>query len=153
MGADGVRTLRLDLSTITFEMLFNESDIFCATERFFFGFLQIGLKMWTMVAKPFPLLIADPTLYDDEPSTSIASTFTTGSHWGSTNSTLSSESPDPSVVSIGIGPLVQNDFFLVATVPPNMMSRSSRFGKPSVLNVFASGHACMWTTSSYNTRI
>ena len=36
MGADGVWALRLDLSTITFEMLFKESDISCATERFFF---------------------------------------------------------------------------------------------------------------------
>ena len=101
-----------------------------------------------MVVKPFPLFTADLALDDDGPSTSIASTFIASSHWGSTNSTLSSESPDPSVVSVGIGPLVQNDFFLVATMPPNMMSRSSRFGKPSVLNVFASGHAYMWTTSS-----
>ena len=90
-----------------------------------------------MVAKPFPLFTADPALDDDGPSTSITSTFTTGSHWGSTNSTLSSKSPDPSMVSVGIGPLVQNDFFPVATVPQNMMSRSSRFDKPSVLNVFA----------------
>ena len=104
--------------------------------------------MWTVVVKPFPLFTADLALDDDGPSTSIASTFIASSHWGSTNSTLSSESPDPSVVSVGIGPLVQNDFFLVATMPPNMMSRSSRFGKPSVLNVFASGHAYMWTTSS-----
>ena len=111
MGADGVRALRLDLSTITFEMLFNESDISCVAERFFFGFLQIGLKMWTVVAKPFPLFTADLALDDDGPSTSIAPTFTTGSHWGSTNSTLSSKSPDPSMVSVGIGPLVQNDFF------------------------------------------
>ena len=65
MGADGVRALRLDLSTITFEMLFNESDISCTAERFFFGFLQIGLKMWTVVAKPFPLFTADPA-FDDE---------------------------------------------------------------------------------------
>ena len=148
MGADGARALRLDLSTIIFEMLFNESYISCAAEHFFFGFLQIGLKMWTVVAKPFPLFTTDPALDDDGPLTSIASTFTLGSHWGSTNSTRSSESPDPSAVSVGIGPLVQNDLFLVATVPQNMMSRSSRFGKPSVLNVFASGHACMWTTSS-----
>nr|POF05099.1 putative indole-3-pyruvate monooxygenase yucca3 [Quercus suber] len=115
---------------------------------FFFGFLEIGLKMWTLVAKPFPLFTAGPALDDDGPSTSIVSTFTTGSHWGSTNSTLSAESPDPSLVSVGIGPLVQNAFLPVATVPPNMLFNRSRFGKPYILKVFASGHAYMWTTSS-----
>ena len=149
MGVDGVQALKLDLSTITFKVLFNESDISRAAECFFFfGFLQIGLKMWIVVTKPFPLFTADLALDDDGPLTSIASTFTTGSHWWSTNSMLSSESSDPLMVSVGIGPLVQNDFFPVTTVPPNMISRSSRFGKLSVLNVFSLGHAYMWTTSS-----
>nr|POE58182.1 hypothetical protein CFP56_21458 [Quercus suber] len=91
--------------------------------------------MWTLVAKPFPLFAAGPALDDDGLSTSISSTFTTGSHWGSTNSRSSAESPDLSMVSVGIGPLVQNALFPVATVPPNMMFRSSRFGKPFVLKV------------------
>ena len=102
MGADGVQALRLNLSTITFEILFKEFDISCAAERFFFGFLQIGLKMWTLVARLFYLFTAGPALDDDGPSTSIASIFTTGSHWGSTNFVLSVESLDPSVVSFGV---------------------------------------------------
>nr|POE64532.1 sec12-like protein 1 [Quercus suber] len=94
-----------------------------------------GGEMWTVVTKPFPLFTVGPALNDDGPSTSIASTFTTDSHWGSTNSMLSAESLDPLVVSIGIGPLMQNAFFPVATVPPNMIFKSSRFGKPCVLKV------------------
>ena len=130
MEANGVRVLTFLLSTITSEMLFKESDISCVTKHFFLDFLQIGLKRWTLVAKPFPLVIAGPALDDDGPSTSIASTFTKGSHWGSTNYVLSVESPNPSVLSFGIRPLVQNAFFPVATMPPNMMSMESRFGKP-----------------------
>ena len=61
-------------------MLFKESDISCTTERFFLDFLQIGLKIWTLVAKPFPLVTTGPALDDDGPSTFIASTFTKGLH-------------------------------------------------------------------------
>ena len=50
---------------------------------------------------PFPLLTAGFALDDDGPLTSITSTFTKGSHWGSTNSVLSAESPDPLMVSFG----------------------------------------------------
>ena len=118
-------------------------------ERFFLGFLQIPLKSWTPLAKPFPLFTAGLALDDVGHSTSIGSTeFAKGSHWRSTNYLLSVESPDPSDNSIGISPLGQNAFFPVATVPPNMMFRRSRFGKPNSLKVFASGHAYMWTTSS-----
>ena len=148
MEANGVRVLTLLLSTITSEMLFKESNISCATDHFFLDFLQIGLKRWTLVAKPFPLVIVGPALDDDGPSTSIASTFTKGSHWGSTNFVLSVESLDPSVVSFGVWPLVQNAFFPVATVPPNMMFMKSRFSKPLFLKVFALRHAYTWTTSS-----
>ena len=56
-------------------------------ERFFLGFLQIPLKMWTLLAKPFHLFTTSLALDYARPSTSIGSTeFTEGSHWGSTNS-------------------------------------------------------------------
>ena len=80
MEAISIRVLTLLLSTITFEMLFKESDISCATEHLFLDFLQIGFKRWTLVAKPFPLVTAGLALDDDGPSTSIASTFTKGLH-------------------------------------------------------------------------
>ena len=56
MEANGVRVLTLLLSIITFEMFFKESDISCTIEHFFLGFLQIPLKRWTPLAKPFPLI-------------------------------------------------------------------------------------------------
>ena len=144
-----MRTYALLLSTITSNMLFKESDISCMVERFFLGFLQIPLKSWTPLAKPFPLFTAGLALDDAGPSTSIGSTkFTEGSHWESTNSLLSVESSDPSVYSFGISPLVQNVFFPVATVPSNMISMDLTFGKGLFLKVNALGHGYMWTTGS-----
>ena len=118
-------------------------------ERFFLGFLQIPLKIWTLLAKPFHLFTVGLALDDARPSTSIGLTkFTEGSHWGSTNSLLSMESPDPLMHSFGISPLVQNAFFPVAIVPLNMISMDSTVGKPLFLNVDALGHAYMCRTSS-----
>lgn len=65
LEAHGVQVLTLLLSTITFEMLFKESDISCTTERFFLGFLQIALKRWTPLTKPFPLFTASLALDND----------------------------------------------------------------------------------------
>ena len=118
-------------------------------ERFFLGFLQILLKSWTPLAKPFPLSIAGLALDDARPSTSIGSTeFAEGSHWGSRNPPPSAESPDLLLHSFGISPLVQNAFFPVATVPSNIISMNFTFGKSLFLKVNALGHAYMWTTGS-----
>ena len=135
--ANGVRVLILLLSIITSKMFFKESDISCTTERFFLGFLQICLKMWTLLAKPFPLFTVGPTFDNDGPSTSIGSTFVEGWHCRSINSLLSMESSNPSVHSSGISPLVQNAFFPVVTVPSNMIFVDSTFGKPLFLKVDA----------------
>ena len=149
--ANGVRVLTLLLSTITSEMLFRELDISYTIERFFLRFLWIPLKRRTLLAKPFPLFIASPILDNDGPSTSIGSTSAEGWHWRLTNSLLPVESPDPSVLSFGIWPLGIHAFFPVITVPSNMISMEAIFRKPFLEMVVAWGHACMYTTNSYDT--
>ena len=134
--ANGVRVLILLLSTITSKMFFKESDISCTTERFFLSFLQIYLKRWTLLAKPFPLFTVGPAFDNDGPLTSIGSTFVEGWHWGSTNSLLSVESSIGSTNS-SISPLVQNAFFPVVIVPSNMIFVDLTFGKPLFLKVDA----------------
>ena len=64
------------------------------------------------------------------------------------NPSPSAESPDPSLHSFGISPLVQNAFFPIATVPSNIISMDLTFGKGLFLKVNALGHAYMWTTGS-----
>ena len=130
-------------------MLFKKSDICCMVERFFLGFLQIPLKSWTPLAKPFPLSTAGLALDDVGPSTSIRSTeFAEGSHWRSRNHSPSAKSPDSSLHSFGISPLVQNTFFPVATLPSNIISMDLTFGNGLFLKVNALGHAYMWTTGN-----
>ena len=117
----------------------------------FSSFLVNSPEKADTACQAFPLFIASPILDNDGPSTSIGSTSAEGWHWRLTNSLLPVESPDPSVLSFGIWPLGIHAFFPVVTVPSNMISMEAIFRKPFLEMVVAWGHACMYTTNSYDT--